>query len=115
MGRSVDEAKWRTWAERLDRFNRLDVTVSGFCGAEGVSVASFYQWRAKLAQRRPCSSGQAEPSSTGPSFRELELSVTGRACVATLRMPNGVEVELHDHPSALELLREALLIEVGPC
>ncbi len=37
------------WRAILERFSRSDLTVQAFCQQEGVSVASFYLWRSKLA------------------------------------------------------------------
>ena len=34
--------------ERLERFEQSGSSVQEFCDAEGVSTASFYQWRRKL-------------------------------------------------------------------
>ena len=34
-----------TRGKRLDLFDRSDVTVARFCLQEGISQASFYQWR----------------------------------------------------------------------
>jgi transposase len=34
--------------ERLERFEQSGSNVQKFCDAEGVSTASFYQWRRKL-------------------------------------------------------------------
>jgi hypothetical protein len=49
MSRNLDEAKGEAWRKRLRRFDRGLATVADFCEGEGVSVASFYQWRQKLA------------------------------------------------------------------
>lgn len=37
------------WRGILERFSRSELTVQVFCQQEAVSVASFYQWRSKLA------------------------------------------------------------------
>ena len=36
------------WIDRIDRFEQAAQTVAQFCTAEGVSPASFYQWRSRL-------------------------------------------------------------------
>jgi len=41
-------ANRQAWAERINRFEQTSQTVAQFCAAEGVSPASFYQWRRKL-------------------------------------------------------------------
>ena len=40
--------KVRQWTERLERFQRSQVTLTQFCRDEGVSMPSFYQWRKRL-------------------------------------------------------------------
>ena len=39
----------RQWRQRLRRFADSDLTIAEFCRLEGYSIASFYQWRRKLA------------------------------------------------------------------
>lgn len=46
------------WRAILERFSRSDLTVQAFCQQEGVSVASFYLWRSKLAG----SQGRSRPA-----------------------------------------------------
>lgn len=41
-------AAGQAWVERIDRFERTNQSVAQFCAAEGVSTASFYQWRRRL-------------------------------------------------------------------
>lgn len=48
------------WRAILERFSRSDLTVQSFCQQEGVSVASFYLWRSKLAG----SQGRLRPART---------------------------------------------------
>ena len=50
MGRGVDIGKRQAWAERFRRFSELGVTVAEFCDREGVSVATFYNWRRKCKE-----------------------------------------------------------------
>lgn len=53
--RRLSVAQWR---EVLDRFEPGTQTVASFCAREGVCVASFHRWRARLA-------GQAAGASHG--------------------------------------------------
>jgi hypothetical protein len=39
----------RQWRDRIRRFEHSELTVAEFCQREGCSVASFYQWRRRLA------------------------------------------------------------------
>jgi len=40
------------WRKRFRRFRHSGQTVMEFCAAEGVSTASFYQWRRRLGKPR---------------------------------------------------------------
>ncbi|QDU52361.1 IS66 family insertion sequence element accessory protein TnpA [Gimesia panareensis] len=42
----------KVWADRLDRFDQVDITVAQFCKNENVSQASYYYWRRKVRGRR---------------------------------------------------------------
>jgi len=48
MSRAPDPALRSRWQRRLRKFQTFQGSVRRFCDAEGVSVASFYQWRQKL-------------------------------------------------------------------
>ena len=49
MARPASSHKRSEWRQRLRRFAQSKASVSEFCQREGVSVASYYQWRKKLA------------------------------------------------------------------
>jgi hypothetical protein len=49
MSREPDLAKWAAWRLRLREFDRGNATVVEFCRRVGVSIATFYLWRRKLA------------------------------------------------------------------
>jgi hypothetical protein len=38
----------QAWIDRIDRFDTAGQSVAQFCAAQGVSPASFYQWRNRL-------------------------------------------------------------------
>lgn len=50
MTRFVDSSKVVEWRRRLRRFQSTQGSIAAFCHDEGVSTASFYLWRRKLAQ-----------------------------------------------------------------
>ena len=93
MPRGSNPIKVQQWKERLERFARSGLTVVQFCQAEHVSQPSFYQWKKKLAdQASPASS---ESKAARSAFRTVE--VTSPCQVATtIRLGNGVEIELGD-------------------
>jgi transposase-like protein len=88
MANRCQPAKRQAWRERLERFTRADMTVAEFCAEEGVSVASFYQWRRKLE-----SDSQAHVPA--PKFVPLELPAASPATSTTVMqvdLPGGVRV-----------------------
>lgn len=93
MARLSDPQLALQWQERLQRFERSELTVAQFCQLEGYSVAAFYQWRRKL---------DAGPSRDTPSFipvslcfSDLEDRSDQRVAIdlpggATVRIPSGI-------------------------
>lgn len=76
----------RAWGDRIDRFEQSSQTVAQFCAAEGVSTASFYQWRRKLRANTPATASLAK-------FVPVELaarSQTKAATVMSVEFPGGV-------------------------
>lgn len=53
MPRHSNDSTRQCWQQRFDRFAMSEMPVARFCGREGVSVASFYNWRKKLKAYRP--------------------------------------------------------------
>jgi len=88
MRGELDAAKRRTWSDRLGRFARCDLTVADFCDLEGVSTASFYQWRRRL--------GPAAARGDAPQpFLPVRVVPSTRASVAVeIDLPNGARVSL---------------------
>ena len=82
--RKPNPAKRQQWAERLDHFEASELTVSQFCLREGVSIASFYQWRRKLRGK----SGGNEPK----RFQPVQL--TSAAAAMTVRLRDGIVIEV---------------------
>ena len=50
MPRRADPATARLWQQRLQRFTQAELSVADFCDREGISTASFYAWKRRLAQ-----------------------------------------------------------------
>lgn len=80
----------QAWRDRLERFTHTDSTVAEFCAGEGVSVASFYQWRRKLES-------DSLTHNRAPKFVPLELPEASHAVPTTIMqvdLPGGVRVRL---------------------
>lgn len=100
MGWSAGSVKQREWSERLQRFGHSELTISAFCEREGVSLASFYQWRRRLRARSRggagvVTKGSAAPAAQAPSFVPLRITASGMTEQAIrLRLPNGTQLWL---------------------
>jgi len=116
----MDPAKVEQWTACLARFEGSGLTVVGFCEKEGVSAASFYQWRRKLdamdksrreidATMQPLASRRlASRPVSSSAFQAVEV-LPAITAAATMRLPNGVEIELGGDLRAFDLLLERLL------
>ena len=110
MARSSDPQKVAAWKRRMARFHASGKSVARFCGDEGVSVPSFYQWRKKLSaddKRQPQKdSHDALISDTFQAFTPVR--VVGSPCVA-VRLPGGMQMEIPTaDPQALQLAIQTL-------
>ena len=92
MPRGSNPIKVQLWTERLERFAQSGQTVVQFCRAEGVSQPSFYQWKKKLA-RQATAANSFDSKSARPAFQAVEITSPNR-CATTVRLANGVEIEL---------------------
>lgn len=89
MARSSDPEKVLVWQQRLARFQTAGLSVVRFCHQEGVSTATFYRWRQKLAQRK-----HAPAASDPPEF--ANVTVVGTAYTADVRvsLPGGTQLHV---------------------
>ena len=97
MARSSDSPKAVAWRQ-VRRFGRSGLTVVPFCEQEGVSTASFYRWRNRLADQGPATrnaDSRRWPTTDGvvpPAFQPVR--VTGAAASISIQLPSGVRVEV---------------------
>ena len=97
MGQSASAIRRSQWQQRLQRFTRSQMTVAEFCRREEVSVASFYQWRRKLAETATAAEAEVPfAPSAGPTF--IPVRVAAGASLQVV-FPNGAQLTLpaHDH------------------
>jgi hypothetical protein len=90
MSRGTNSQKRTQWLDRLDRFAESNLSVAEFCRQEQVSVASFYQWRRKLAE----TTFQVDGRRQSPTF--LPVHVAGPADLE-VNFPNGARLTLPLH------------------
>ena len=113
MGRGIDVARHEAWRRRLERFSRWSGTVAEFCRREGVTQGTFYLWRRRLPQEGASSGAVGSVlapearRSTGDAQRVasfVELSLTGRAAMVEIELPNGAVVRVPaEHEATLRV------------
>ena len=117
MARTVDYDYQRVWRSRLRRFETSGLTVTKFCDDEGISVASFYHWRKRLAAQQadsrlspacvPVRATPAAKKDSVPSLPFVPVQVRPVAVAAIeIHLPNGARVCLPGGDA--ELLRVAI-------
>ncbi len=98
MARSSDSPKVVAWRQRVRRFGRSGMTVVRFCEEEGVSTASFYRWRNRLAEQglpRRNADARRWATTVGvvpPAFQPVR--VTRAETPISIQLPGGVRVEV---------------------
>lgn len=104
----MDWSKREIWQQRLQRFEQCELTVAAFCQAEGVSLASFQQWRRRL-ESRPVTRRYPRPSSTRRRQAFLPVEVVGSASI-DIHLPNGARITV---PAGDVATLEAAVAAVG--
>jgi hypothetical protein len=105
MFRGTNEAKRREWAERLERYRRSGQTVAAFCSHERVAVPTFYQWKRKLAN-----DGASRPTRNNRrGFKPVRITSAGQAARVSVRLPDGIVIELDNDASATREIIELIL------
>ena len=102
MPRSADPAKAALWRQRFADFDAGTMSVAQFCQSIACSVASFYQWRRKLARRQPSQrpkSHRRSATNASPADRESTaasqfLPVLLRSSSVVVTLAGGTRFEL---------------------
>ena len=113
MGRGIDVARHEAWRRRLARFSSWSGTVAEFCRREGVTQGTFYLWRKRLPREGALSRAVGSvlvPEPTRPTDDAqraapfVELSLTGRAAMVEIELPNGAVVRVPaEHEATLRV------------
>jgi transposase len=95
----MSDSKRQEWTTRLQRFQEHPSPVAAFCRTEGVSSASFYLWKRRLA---------AEPT---PTFVPITVADTPTAPPVEVAFPGGIVIRIpadaHSLRTLFSLAREA--------
>jgi hypothetical protein len=107
------EATRQTWAERLARFAAAGLSTAQFCAAEGVSVASFYLWKRRLAVTAPPAGPASAGQQSGPRLLPIRLADPGSA--VELVLPSGAVLRIGAGADEVTLRGLLRLLGVLPC
>ena len=114
MLRGSDSPKRQQWTERLARYASADQTVAEFCRDEGVSAQSFYRWKRKLSavNRKHVKRGSERDQLRGkPSaFKPLHVSVSSASSGVSVRLPDGIVIDLGGDLPVIEKVVAQLLV-----
>jgi transposase-like protein len=78
------------WREMLKRQTQSDLTVRDFCEMEGVSTASFYNWRRRLAETKSVADAPAfVPISVARQPQAISCVEIVLSADMTIRVPEG--------------------------
>ena len=99
MSRTSDPKKLTVWRERFERFSSSGLAVRRFCAREGVSTASFYNWRKKLRlrdRRRSATEGhpQLRNDPADGRSRFQQVAVVPSASAVCIELPCGTRIEV---------------------
>lgn len=91
IGRRLNATAWQALVSRQAGSGE---SVARFCTREGVSVASFYQWRARLRQDATAGARSAEVTTPGAFVDLGEMRVGTGRMVLRLDLGDGLVVQL---------------------
>lgn len=91
----MSESKRQDWITRLQRFQENPSTVAAFCRIEGVSSASFYLWKRRLA---------VKTTPTMPTFVPITVADTPTAPPVEVAFPNGIVIRIPADAHSLRTL-----------
>ena len=88
--------------------------MADFCSAEGVSQATFYLWKGRLARTSrpkaaPDRRRRQKPPQASPGFQAVIVTPRPDAANVTIRLPQGIVVELGNDLRTLETVVRELL------
>jgi hypothetical protein len=108
--------KLRLWTERMRRFEQSNQTVADFCRSEHVSQSSFYLWKGRVAEACVGEVPLARDNGTAesaPRFQSVVVTSPSAAGV-TIRLPDGVAIELGEDAALIEQVVNQLLNHQSP-
>lgn len=98
MARPKDPDLEHAWRQHLQRQSQSGLSISAFCAREGVSSASFYAWKRRLAARS--SPARPEPTLFVPLRLDTRSHEDGRSPRqgVELNLPHQVRLRFDSPP-----------------
>lgn len=123
MSRAPDPALRLRWKRRLRKFQSFQGSVRRFCHAEGVSVASFYQWRQKLNDDTDAMAGAQTAAEDNEAARFVPLQLVQQTTRhappthAAIVLAGGTRIELpsEDSPVFQAIIRSVMHEDAKLC
>jgi transposase-like protein len=106
MSRGSNPEKLREWTERFERFAKSQQTVARFCGSEGVSQPSFYQWKKKFREQRTAFSRSRQ------RFQPVDIASVNAKPESTIHLGADIRIELGSDLRITESIVRQLLESV---
>ena len=117
MGKMAAIEKVAEWRARLERFELTELTVASFCRREGVSTASLYLWRRRLAETEGKRGLSRTAESRGSAlFKRVEVRASPTAGVSqqpVVHLPAGITIELGSDPQVAVAIVKSLAEQLG--
>lgn len=118
MTRQIDLGKQQLWLERVQRWQRSQLTVRDFCARHHFSEPSFYSWKRILTQRGLLSSAGAATRQPGTATPLFVAATVADALVASqtleVVLPDGLTVRVAVGFDAATLRRLLALLREEP-
>jgi hypothetical protein len=93
----------QVWRERIEWQLRSGLTVAECCEEAGVSVASFYRWKKRLAEQQGVRRRQAARQVTRQATRQATRRSNVQASGSKKRTSQFVPIELRDSSASTRL------------
>ena len=96
MTRQFDLPKQQLWLERVQRWQRSQLTIRDFCARHRLSEPSFYSWKRILTERGLLSSADAATTQPGTTARPSTPLFVAATVADAAVVPQPLEVVLPD-------------------
>jgi hypothetical protein len=119
MTRQIDLGKQQLWLQRVQRWQRSQLTIRDFCARHHLSEPSFYSWKRILTERGLLPSAGAairQPGTATPLFVAARVAdVVVEPQPLEIVLSDGLRVRVAADFDAATLRRLLALLRGQPC